>query len=89
MADIISMVRHAARSEEPIFTAEERVARAMMRISGAVPLTPEQHEWLQRIRAHLARNLSIGREDFDIIPSSSTASGRDGPHPSATRPGRL
>lgn len=75
MADIISMVRHAAKSEEGLFTAEERVARAMMRITGGIDFTPEQMEWLQRIRAHLVKNLSIGRDDFDFIPVFSSAGG--------------
>ena len=75
MADIISMVRHAARNEEGLFTAEERVARAMMRITGGIDFTPEQMEWLQRIRVHLVKNLSIGRDDFDCIPVFSSAGG--------------
>jgi type I restriction enzyme R subunit len=28
----------------------------------------EQQAWLDRIRSHLAANLTIDREDFDIIP---------------------
>lgn len=75
MADIISMVRHAARNEEGLFTAEERVARAMMRITGGISFNAEQMEWLQRIRAHLVKNLSIGRDDFDYIPVFSSAGG--------------
>jgi type I restriction enzyme R subunit len=75
MADIISMVRHAARNEEGLFTAEERVTRAMMRITGGIDFTPEQMEWLQRIRVHLVKNLSIGRDDFDCIPVFSSAGG--------------
>ena len=33
LADIISMVKHAARQEEPILTAEERVDRAMEKVT--------------------------------------------------------
>ncbi len=75
MAAIISMVRHAAKNEAGLFTAEERVARAMMRITGGIDFTPDQMEWLQRIRAHLVKNLSIGRDDFDFIPVFSSAGG--------------
>ena len=31
-------------------------------------LTPEQQQWLDKIREHLIANLSISKDDFDIIP---------------------
>ena len=68
LVDIISMVKHAARVEEGLYTAEERVQRAMMRITGRQKFTEEQMQWLERIRSHLVQNLSIGQEDFDDIP---------------------
>lgn len=70
-ADIISMVKHAAREEESLLTAEQRVERAFTRIRSTQTFTPEQQEWLERIRAHLVENLSIDREDFDIMPAFS------------------
>lgn len=69
MVDIISMVKHAVREEEGLFTAQERVQRAMMRITGAQQFTPDQMRWLDRIRMHLVQNLSLGREDFDEQPA--------------------
>lgn len=33
LVDIISMIKHAAKEGEPLFTAEERVARAFGRIT--------------------------------------------------------
>lgn len=75
MVDIISMVKHAARNEEELYTAQERVQRAMMRISGSQAFTPEQMEWLDRIRIHLVQNLSISRDDFDDIPVFSHLGG--------------
>ena len=75
MADIISMVKHAAREDEPLYTAQERVQRAMMRITGGRQFTPEQMEWLDRIRIHLVQNLSISRDDFDDIPVFSHVGG--------------
>jgi type I restriction enzyme, R subunit len=68
MVDIISMVKHAAKNEEELFTAQERVQRAMMRITGGQTFTPGQMEWLDRIRVHLVQNLSISRDDFEDIP---------------------
>jgi len=68
LVDIISMVKHAAKEEEPLFTAEERVARAFDRITAGKTFTAEQQAWLGRIREHLIANLSINEEDFEIIP---------------------
>ena len=75
MVDIISMVKHAAKDDEPLYTAQERVQRAMMRITGSRKFTPEQLEWLDRIRIHLVQNLSISRDDFDDIPVFSHVGG--------------
>lgn len=75
MADIISMVQHAAEAEKELFTAQERVQRAMMRITGGQTFTPEQMEWLERVRVHLVQNLSISRDDFDDMPVFSHAGG--------------
>jgi len=75
MVDIISMVKHAAKEDEELYTAQERVQRAMMRISGSQAFTPEQMEWLDRIRMHLVQNLSISRDDFDDIPVFSHVGG--------------
>ncbi|MBP1927703.1 type I restriction enzyme R subunit [Methanolinea mesophila] len=68
LVDIISMVKHAAREEEALFTAEERVARAFDRVTWGKTFTPEQQAWLTRIREHLIANLSINEEDFEYIP---------------------
>jgi type I restriction enzyme R subunit len=68
LADIISMVKHAAREEEPLFTAEERITRVFDRIALAAMLTAEQQQWLDKIREHLIANLSISKDDFDLIP---------------------
>lgn len=68
LVDIISMVKHAAREEEPLFTAEERVDRAFDRITSGKTFTPDQTAWLGRIKEHLIANLSINEEDFETIP---------------------
>ena len=38
-------------------------------------LTPEQVKWLDYIRQHLIKNLSIDREDFDLLPIFSNRGG--------------
>jgi type I restriction enzyme, R subunit len=68
LVDIISMVKHAAREDEPLYTAEQRVNRAMMKVSGARGFTAEQIQWLERIRQHLIENLSVDSTDFDALP---------------------
>ena len=69
LADIISIVRHAARRES-LLKAEERVGRAMARLRAGRTFTPEQEAWLDLIRAHLIENLVIEKADFTAIPFS-------------------
>lgn len=68
LADIISMIKHAAHEEEPLLTAEERVSRALEQLTHGTMFTDDQLKWLGRIRAHLIANLTIAREDFDTLP---------------------
>jgi type I restriction enzyme R subunit len=68
LVDIISMVKHAAREQEPLLTAAERVERAFILISTGDDFTPEQQRWLDRIGEHLVANLTIEREDFNVLP---------------------
>ncbi|PKL70670.1 MAG: restriction endonuclease subunit R [Methanomicrobiales archaeon HGW-Methanomicrobiales-1] len=68
LVDIISMVKHAAREEEPLCTAEQRIHRVFDKMAYSISLTPEQQQWLDKIREHLIANLSISKDDFDIIP---------------------
>lgn len=68
LVDIVSMVKHAAREEEPILTAEERVGRAMASIATGQTFTDEQQKWLDLIRQHLIENLTIDEDDFDNMP---------------------
>ena len=69
LADIISIVRHAANGE-PLLSAEARVDQAIAKIKTGRKFTAEQEEWLQYIRDHLVRNLVIEHADFDYIPFS-------------------
>ena len=69
------MVKHAAKSEEPLLTAEERVTRAVATVTGEEAYTEEQRQWLDRIREHLAANLSIEQAHFDVVPILSRAGG--------------
>ncbi len=68
LADVISIVKHASATESPLLTAEERVNRAIEKFLAAHKLTPEQMQWLSLVREHLAANLSMDEEDFDLTP---------------------
>lgn len=68
LADIISMIKHAATEQEPIYTAEGRVDRALKKVMIGKSFNEEQLEWLEFIRQHLIANLSIAMEDFDYAP---------------------
>jgi type I restriction enzyme, R subunit len=68
LVDIISMVKHAARDQEPLYTASERVQLAFEKVTTGKRFTDEQRKWLGRISEHLIANLSIDREDFEVVP---------------------
>jgi type I restriction enzyme R subunit len=68
LADLISMVKHAADEKSPLLTAEQRVDKALAEAVSAREFTGEQQEWLQRIRTHLIENLSIDDDDFNVVP---------------------
>ncbi|MEW5826374.1 MAG: type I restriction-modification enzyme R subunit C-terminal domain-containing protein [Candidatus Bipolaricaulota bacterium] len=68
LVDIISMVKHAAREQEPLLTAAERVDRALATITAGKQFTVQQEQWLARIREHLIANLTVESDDFDRLP---------------------
>jgi type I restriction enzyme R subunit len=75
LVEVISMVKHAAREQEPLLTAQERVERAMAALTSDRQFTAEQQGWLDRIRAHLIENLTIDVDDFDVVPVFYDAGG--------------
>ena len=68
LADILSMVKHAVREEEPLFTATERVDRALVALMAGKSFNEEQKAWLGYLREHMAMNLSLDSDDFDLMP---------------------
>jgi|GEM_PF-86445 len=68
LADIISMVKHAVKEEEPILTAEERVTLAINKIKQDYQFDKEQIKWLELIKTHLIENLTIEIQDFEDMP---------------------
>ena len=66
LADMISIVKHAAKGE-PLLSAEERVDHALNRLRANHEYTEQQERWLSLIRNHLIENLAIDKQDFDLI----------------------
>jgi type I restriction enzyme R subunit len=67
LADIISIIRHAAKGDE-LLTAEQRVNKAFMRVTSDRRFNEEQEKWLELIRRHLTDNLLMEKEDLDYLP---------------------
>jgi len=68
LPDLISMLKHAAREEEPVLEAGERAARAVKRLFDGQSLSTEQQQWVGYLQTHLEANLTIERDDFDDSP---------------------
>lgn len=68
MADLISIVKHAAEEKQPLLTAEERVDRAYAKLTAGKSFSSQQQKWLDRIRLHLVQNLTIDKDDFEYLP---------------------
>ena len=67
LADIISIIRHAAAGGE-LLTLEQRINKALMKIKTDRAFTVEQEKWLDLIRRHLLDNLLMEKEDVDYLP---------------------
>ncbi|MEJ8840101.1 type I restriction endonuclease subunit R [Ramlibacter sp. AN1133] len=70
LTDLVSLVRFAMHQENELVPYPERVQanfNAWMAQQGK-PFTPEQQHWLEMIRDHIAANLDIEMEDFELAP---------------------
>jgi type I restriction enzyme, R subunit len=54
--------------QAPLYTAEERVVKAFLKVTDGKSFTAEQNKWLEKIRKHLISNLAIAMEDFELMP---------------------
>lgn len=75
LVEIISMVKHAADAEQPLYTAPERVERAFAKVTAGKTFNDQQQKWLDRGKSHLIENLSIDQKDFDIMSIFEQAGG--------------
>ncbi len=68
LADVISMVKHAADQQEPLLTSEQRVTKALEEIEAFHSFKAEQRKWLGLVAEHLKENLSISEDDLNDQP---------------------
>jgi len=68
IVDIISMVKHAADETEPLLSPEERVSKAIRKVTEGKHLNEEQQKWMEYIKEHLKQNMTLGEEDLRQLP---------------------
>ena len=73
LTDIISLVRFAIHQQSDLHPYQEdvnaRFARWIAQQESAGKLfTPEQVQWLEAIRDHIATSIAIDMDDFDYAP---------------------
>jgi len=73
LVDLIALVRHAIRPQEPLVpvgaAVDERYRQwlAEKEKAGAA-FTPDQRQWLDAIKDHIAKSLAIEQDDFEDVP---------------------
>ena len=76
LTDLVSLVRFAMHQDNELVPYPERVAAnfkawlAQQAAQRARPFTDEQQQWLEMIRDHIAANLGIEIDDFELPPFS-------------------
>lgn len=73
LADLVSMIRFEMGQVDSLQPFADKVNYnfqqwTFRRNAGAVHFTPEQMEWLQLVKDHIATSLSIQTEDLDLSP---------------------
>ena len=66
--DIISMVKHAAKESEPLLSIEERVNRAISKVTEGKTLSADQQKWMEYIQEHLKQNMTLDENDLQALP---------------------
>lgn len=68
VTDIISMIKHASKTTEPLLSPQERVELAMKRVRGNQIFSEEQNNWLDYIAEHLKQNMTLDENDLKELP---------------------
>ena len=66
--DIISMVKHAAKESEPLLSVDERVDKAIQKVTEGKQLNAEQQKWMEYIKQHLRQNMTLDENDLRDVP---------------------
>jgi len=75
LTDIVSLVRFALTQDDELVPFKDKVAErfrqwlAQQENTGR-RFTPDQRQWLEAMRDHIAANLQMEMEDFDYVPFS-------------------
>jgi len=68
VVDIISMVKHAANETEPLLSPDERVSKAILKVTAGRTLSEEQQKWMEYIKEHLKQNMTLDEQDLKELP---------------------
>lgn len=73
LVDLIALVRHALEPDRPLvpvsMTVDQRYKKWLAdQQSAGASFSPEQQQWLDAIKDHIASSLTIDSEDFDDVP---------------------
>ena len=76
LADLVALVRHAIRPDEPVAPVAERVeeryaAWLAEKAKAGVKFKSEERKWLDAIKDHIAAALAIEQADFAEVPFSN------------------
>ncbi|WP_295392620.1 DEAD/DEAH box helicase family protein [uncultured Thiodictyon sp.] len=73
LVDLIALVRHALHPQEPVIPLQTEIEARYLdwlndQATRGITFSPEQREWLDMIKNHVATSLAIDREDFQETP---------------------
>ena len=73
LADLVALVRHAIKPDEPVAPVAERVEERYTawladKAKAGLKFTPDQRKWLDAIKDHIASALAIEQDDFADVP---------------------
>ena len=73
LVDVIALVRHAIDPNQPLVpvgtTVDERYEQWITdQEASGVTFTPDQRQWLNAIKDHIASSLTIDQDDFEFAP---------------------
>ena len=73
LVDLVALVRHAIHPGEPVVPVRAEVEQSYgawleEQEKAGVTFTPEQRQWLDAIRDHIAESLAIEQIDFEDVP---------------------